>query len=285
MMNGEYKEDQIFVQDQLPIDFPFSEDFSNNFFKNNGFLFHNDLKLEDLMIDNIDVPISHSEEVSDESNLLENSIPVADDIGRQHVLEVEQKETGYATGTKNTDDGYNWRKYGQKQVKGSEFPRSYYKCTQSTCEVKKKVERSHDGQITEIIYKGNHNHERPHSNRRGSIIPLNDEISETAEANDKVNSREKDVNHSSKMKLDDQERTSPPSFTTEHSNPAKRGRSLGVFESDEAQENSSALVNHDGNKDGSTQMVLPNEDSAEDGESELKRRYCTLFDSVFILAL
>ena len=27
------------------------------------------------------------------------------------------------------DDPYNWRKYGQKQVKGSDFPRSYFKCT------------------------------------------------------------------------------------------------------------------------------------------------------------
>ncbi|KAE8734588.1 putative WRKY transcription factor 3 [Hibiscus syriacus] len=57
------------------------------------------------------------------------------------------------------DDGYNWRKYGQKQVKGSEFPRSYYKCTHPGCPVKKKVERSLDGQVTEIIYKGQHNHQ------------------------------------------------------------------------------------------------------------------------------
>lgn len=62
---------------------------------------------------------------------------------------------------KPTDDGYNWRKYGQKQVKGSEFPRSYYKCTHPNCPVKKKVERSLDGQITEIIYKGQHNHPQP----------------------------------------------------------------------------------------------------------------------------
>ncbi|KAJ8621144.1 hypothetical protein MRB53_029673 [Persea americana] len=65
-----------------------------------------------------------------------------------------------------SDDGYNWRKYGQKQVKGSEFPRSYYKCTHSNCQVKKKVERSHEGQITEIIYKGTHNHPKPPPNRR-----------------------------------------------------------------------------------------------------------------------
>ncbi|KAK4780851.1 hypothetical protein SAY87_016957 [Trapa incisa] len=67
---------------------------------------------------------------------------------------------------KPADDGYNWRKYGQKQVKGSEFPRSYYKCTSAGCPVKKKVERSLEGQITEIIYKGQHNHQPP-LNKRG----------------------------------------------------------------------------------------------------------------------
>lgn len=64
------------------------------------------------------------------------------------------------------DDGYNWRKYGQKQVKGSDYPRSYYKCTHLNCPVKKKVERAPDGRITEIIYKGQHNHEKPQSNKR-----------------------------------------------------------------------------------------------------------------------
>lgn len=58
-------------------------------------------------------------------------------------------------------DGYNWRKYGQKQVKGSEHPRSYYKCTYPNCPVKKMVERSSDGHIAEIVYKGEHNHPKP----------------------------------------------------------------------------------------------------------------------------
>ena len=65
-------------------------------------------------------------------------------------------------------DGYNWRKYGQKQVKGSENPRSYYKCTFPGCPTKKKVETSLDGQITEIVYKGTHNHAKPLNTRRGS---------------------------------------------------------------------------------------------------------------------
>lgn len=69
---------------------------------------------------------------------------------------------------KPADDGYNWRKYGQKQVKGSDYPRSYYKCTHPACPVKKKVERSLDGQVTEIIYKGQHSHDRPQNNKRGN---------------------------------------------------------------------------------------------------------------------
>lgn len=68
-----------------------------------------------------------------------------------------------------SEDGYNWRKYGQKQVKDREFPRSYYKCTHPDCSVKKKVEQSHDGQVREIVYKGEHNHPKPQATRRMSL--------------------------------------------------------------------------------------------------------------------
>ncbi|KAG6643504.1 probable WRKY transcription factor 33 [Carya illinoinensis] len=74
----------------------------------------------------------------------------------------------YIREQRKTDDGYNWRKYGQKNVKGSENPRSYYKCSFRGCPMKKKVETSLDGQITEIVYKGSHNHPKPQSNRRSS---------------------------------------------------------------------------------------------------------------------
>jgi WRKY transcription factor 33 len=68
----------------------------------------------------------------------------------------------------SSSDGYNWKKYGQKQLKGTERPRSYYKCTHPGCSVKKQVECSDEGEITEIIYKGEHNHPRPQTTRRGS---------------------------------------------------------------------------------------------------------------------
>ncbi|KAF8092308.1 hypothetical protein N665_0417s0005 [Sinapis alba] len=68
---------------------------------------------------------------------------------------------------KPADDGYNWRKYGQKPIKGCEYPRSYYRCTHVNCPVKKKVERSSDGHITQIIYKGQHDHVRPQNRRVG----------------------------------------------------------------------------------------------------------------------
>ncbi|KAI5585036.1 hypothetical protein BDE02_06G119800 [Populus trichocarpa] len=83
--------------------------------------------------------------------------------------EEDPKTLSHASnGDRPSYDGYNWRKYGQKQVKGSEYPRSYYKCTYPNCPVKKKVERSFDGQIAEIVYKGEHNHSKPQPPKRNS---------------------------------------------------------------------------------------------------------------------
>lgn len=69
-------------------------------------------------------------------------------------------------------DGFNWRKYGQKLVKGDAFARSYYKCTHANCSARKQVERSHDGHITEINYLSKHEHPKPPQNQeRGPNEP------------------------------------------------------------------------------------------------------------------
>nr|QIL87960.1 putative WRKY transcription factor 4 [Lilium longiflorum] len=65
----------------------------------------------------------------------------------------------------NHDDGYNWRKYGQKQVKSGVNSRSYYKCTSADCSAKKKVEQCPDGRVTEVSYRGQHSHDPPQQTR------------------------------------------------------------------------------------------------------------------------
>ncbi|XP_074584366.1 putative WRKY transcription factor 4 isoform X2 [Curcuma longa] len=112
-------------------------------------------------------------------------------------------------------DGYNWRKYGQKQVKGSEYPRSYYKCTYPTCPVKKKVERSFDGQIAEIVYKGEHNHPKPQPPKR--VAPGLQEQAFAAVAVDE-NSRETTGNlswSSSLLEVNPKELSMAPSFSAQ----------------------------------------------------------------------
>ncbi|KAJ0984012.1 hypothetical protein J5N97_002368 [Dioscorea zingiberensis] len=57
------------------------------------------------------------------------------------------------------DDGYKWRKYGQKSIKNSPNPRSYYRCTNPRCNAKKQVERSTEDPETLIVtYEGLHLH-------------------------------------------------------------------------------------------------------------------------------
>ena len=113
------------------------------------------IKSEKDLLPNIGVHTSESEQggnassmISKKTSLTSSSLPSTEGsspIVREKALE----------------DGYNWRKYGQKLVKGNEFVRSYYKCTQPNCQVKKQLERSHDGKIVDTVYFGQHDHPTP----------------------------------------------------------------------------------------------------------------------------
>ncbi|KAL9379622.1 hypothetical protein Peur_028104 [Populus x canadensis] len=58
------------------------------------------------------------------------------------------------------EDGFTWRKYGQKEILGSRFPRAYYRCTHQKlyhCLAKKQVQRLDDDPYTfEVAYRGEH---------------------------------------------------------------------------------------------------------------------------------
>ncbi|CAA7408236.1 unnamed protein product [Spirodela intermedia] len=57
-------------------------------------------------------------------------------------------------------DEFSWRKYGQKPIKGSPFPRGYYKCsTMRGCPARKHVERDpNDPSMLIVTYEGEHRH-------------------------------------------------------------------------------------------------------------------------------
>ncbi|XP_057957329.1 WRKY transcription factor 23 [Malania oleifera] len=88
-----------------------------------------------------------------------------------------QREPRFAFMTKSEvdhlDDGYRWRKYGQKAVKNSPFPRSYYRCTSAACNVKKRVERSSDdSSVVVTTYEGQHTHPCPVTPRGMSAMGI-----------------------------------------------------------------------------------------------------------------
>ncbi|KAI3908826.1 hypothetical protein MKW98_029376 [Papaver atlanticum] len=91
-------------------------------------------------------------------------------------VDKKQREPRFAFMTKSEvdhlEDGYRWRKYGQKAVKNSIYPRSYYRCTTQKCTVKKRVERSfQDPAVVITTYEGQHNHQSP-ATLRGNAARL-----------------------------------------------------------------------------------------------------------------
>ncbi|XP_057497820.1 WRKY transcription factor 22-like [Actinidia eriantha] len=62
-----------------------------------------------------------------------------------------------------SSDMWSWRKYGQKPIKGSPYPRGYYRCSTSKgCLARKQVERNRsDPGMFIVTYAAEHNHPVP----------------------------------------------------------------------------------------------------------------------------
>ncbi|KAF8081796.1 hypothetical protein N665_0866s0004 [Sinapis alba] len=92
----------------------------------------------------------------------------------KHKSKKKEREARFAFQTRSQvdilDDGYRWRKYGQKAVKNNPFPRSYYKCTEKGCRVKKQVQRlSGDEEVVVTTYQGVHTRIKSVGQRCGSL--------------------------------------------------------------------------------------------------------------------
>ncbi|TKY60062.1 WRKY transcription factor 65 [Spatholobus suberectus] len=86
---------------------------------------------------------------------------------QKRVVQIPIKETEGCRlkGESNTppSDSWAWRKYGQKPIKGSPYPRGYYRCSSSKgCPARKQVERSCvDPTMLVVTYSSDHNHPWP----------------------------------------------------------------------------------------------------------------------------
>jgi hypothetical protein len=75
----------------------------------------------------------------------------------------QQQQQGKQRSEGPPSDCWSWRKYGQKPIKGSPYPRGYYRCSTSKgCSAKKQVERCRtDASMLVITYTSTHNHPGP----------------------------------------------------------------------------------------------------------------------------
>ncbi|KAK9067718.1 hypothetical protein SSX86_011829 [Deinandra increscens subsp. villosa] len=91
-------------------------------------------------------------------------------------------------------DCWSWRKYGQKPIKGSPYPRGYYKCSTSKgCSAKKQVEICRtDASMLIVTYTSTHNHPNPNIPKQPKT-DSNPEMSRTLDPDDQENEEQKPV--------------------------------------------------------------------------------------------
>lgn len=198
----------------------------------------------------------------------------SENVGMHHIPEQKGPYNPPMGAGRTLEDGYNWRKYGHKQVKSGEHSRSYYKCTHPDCPMKKKVEESLDGQITEIIYNGCHDHPKPQPSRRSAVrsnVGVEDgSIWRNIQPGFNYNGA------GPNWRANVLDRTSSKAAGNDLSNPLSmtQGNSMGTYTSAGTTDLSSTIASQYYGEDGS----IPFEDDVDDEDSESKKR-CLQFYS------
>ncbi|XP_024315525.1 probable WRKY transcription factor 38 isoform X2 [Brachypodium distachyon] len=94
-----------------------------------------------------------------------NKRPLQDSVGGCAQEHAKNRKTRVGVRTDYTyapyHDGFQWRKYGQKMIRGNIFPRCYYRCTYHQdhgCPASKHVEQSNseDPPLFRVIYTNDH---------------------------------------------------------------------------------------------------------------------------------
>lgn len=97
------------------------------------------------------------------------------------------------------DDGCSWRKYGQKEILGAKYPRSYYRCTfrsSQNCWATKQVQRSDDDPtMFEVTYRGTH------TCRRAAPTPASPENKEEKLTGQSNNQQEMLLNYKRSLRV------------------------------------------------------------------------------------
>ncbi|VVB06851.1 unnamed protein product [Arabis nemorensis] len=91
------------------------------------------------------------------------SKPTGSSISRSKRRKIQHKKVCHVAAEALNSDVWAWRKYGQKPIKGSPYPRGYYRCSTSKgCLARKQVERNRsDPTMFIITYTAEHNHPAP----------------------------------------------------------------------------------------------------------------------------
>lgn len=94
----------------------------------------------------------------DSSESRKRSLPVTKD--RRGSYKRRRTEQTWTRVSQTTDDNHAWRKYGQKEILNSQFPRSYFRCTrkyEQGCRATKQVQRTQENpDVYNITYIGFH---------------------------------------------------------------------------------------------------------------------------------